>query len=316
MNDRGARAPEARADLTGGLLRIGSSVATRHGAAPAIAEGGITMYTTILRAVAAGAMLAVLLTAVPAGAETLTDTVGDSKYERVYFGYGGAGRENLSDLLSGYTDPLTGQPSPIVAPDGSQLVVGNVELGENPSASHQTQIQRFFTTTDQQYRLTYLGLGYASYRNILGVYSYAVGEDDPDQVFYEPLVTQGVTDPGTEVLFDVPADHFFGFYLSTDGARQERNRFFSENTLNLDGGGRGTDHMLLFDTNRGYLMAWEDLPLSDDGKLGDQDYEDLIGGLLTYGDGSPIPEPATMALIGAGFGALAVRMMRHGRKRE
>lgn len=64
-------------------------------------------------------------------------------------------------------------------------------------------------------------------------------------------------------------------------------------------------------TNHGLLIAWEDLPLGIDGKLGDQDYEDLIGGLLTYPDDTDIPEPATMALLGGGLGIMLALRRRN-----
>jgi len=265
-----------------------------------------------------GGLFIVLALAATAVAGTVTDTNGDGTYESVYFGYGGAGRENLSSVLANYTDPLTGSPSPITAPGGAPLVVGNVNAGENPTDSDQTQIQRFFTDADQQYKLTYVGLGYAGYLNVMGLYTYDVGETDPAQFTYTPLVTQGVDAAGTEVLFDVAANHYFGFYLSADGGRTERNRFFSENRYNTDGLSRGveTDHVLVFNTSQGLLLAWEDLPLGSDGKLGDQDYEDMIGGLLTYGDGTQVPEPATMALLGGGLGVVLLSRVRDSRRKS
>jgi len=261
-----------------------------------------------------GSLIIVLALAATAVAGTVTYTNGDTTYESVYFGYGGASQESLSNVLAGYVDPLTGAPSAITNPDGTPLVVGCVDLGENPAASNQTQIQRFFTDTDQQYKLTYVGLGYAGYLNITGLYTYEVGETDPANFAYTPLVTQGVNPAGTEVLFNVAANHYFGFYLSADGGRTERNRFFSENQYNLDGHGTETDHVLMFETNRGLLLAWEDLPLGSDGKLGDQDYEDMIGGLLTYGDGSHVPEPATMILLGGGLGVMLLSRVRDSRR--
>ena len=257
------------------------------------------------RLIAAALVLAAAM-AGTAGAKTILDAKGDTTYERVYFGYAGRARESLSDVLAGYADAITGLPSPITNTNGTPIVVGNVDLGEDPAASDQTQIQRFFTGTDQSYELTYVGLGYAGYLNVMGYYTCEPGESEPADFDYAPLITQGVDDPGTKVTFDVPADHYFGLYLSADGGRSERNRFFSENAYNPDGAGAETDHMLAFHTNRGLLIAWEDLPLGSDGKLGDQDYEDMIGGLLTYPGGEPIPEPATLALIGAGIGLTAI----------
>ena len=273
------------------------------------------MNSVRLTRVVVGGLIICLALATTAIADTVTYTNGDTTYDSVYFGYGGPSQESLSNVLAGHTDPLTGAPSPITNTDGSTLVVGCVDLGENPAASDQTQIQRFFTDTNQQYKLTYVGLGYASYLNIMGLYTYEVGETGPANFTYTPLVTQGVDPAGTEVLFDVAANHYFGFYLSADGGRTERNRFFSENEYNLDGHGAETDHVLMFHTNRGLLLAWEDLPLGSNGRLGDQDYEDMIGGLLTYPDGSPVPEPATMVLLGGGLGLMLFSRVRDSRRK-
>ncbi len=279
-------------------------------------EGDRSMQLISLSRLLAAGLVVLMIFSSAAFADTTLSTNGDTSYESVYFGYGGSPKEDLSKLLANYQDPLTGDPSPITNPDGSPISVGAVDLGEDPSLSDQTQVQRLFTDADQQYKLTYLGLGYAAYHNIMGVYTREAGEDDPSKFSYTPLVTQGVDTPGTEVIFGVPADTTFGFYLSADGGRTERNRFFSENRFNSDGNGQETDHMLGFHTNRGFLTAWEDLPLGCNGKLGDQDYEDLVGGLLTYPDGGPVPEPTTMALLGGGFGFMMVLRATRGRRRR
>lgn len=142
------------------------------------------------RTFAAAVLFAVAMASV-AGAETLLYTNGDTTYERVYFGYGGASQENLSALLAGYVNPVTGLPDPILRPDGTPLVVGNVSLGEDPAASDQTQLQILYATQDHDYKLTYQGLGYAGYQNIMGLYVYEPGQTDPASFAYTPLITTG-----------------------------------------------------------------------------------------------------------------------------
>jgi len=56
-----------------------------------------------------------------AGAETLLYTNGDTTYEQVYFGYGGASKENLSVLPAGCVNPVTGLPDPTLRPDGTGI---------------------------------------------------------------------------------------------------------------------------------------------------------------------------------------------------
>ena len=72
------------------------------------------------RLVAAGLLVAAAM-AGPAGAHTILDTKGDTTYERVYFGYAGRARESLSDILAGYTDAITGLPSPITNTGGEPI---------------------------------------------------------------------------------------------------------------------------------------------------------------------------------------------------
>ncbi len=244
-------------------------------------------------------------TVASARAAVVGDTMGDTTYESVY---GHGGEQTLTAMFSEYRHTGTGQ----------SLVVGDVNQGEDPTQSHQSQYQRFHVTEDVSLSITLIG-GYAGYKNIFGVYTYDEGEDPIlAALTLTPLLTHKVDPAGTTISFNVAAGQSFGFYLNADGHNSSKGIYYSENFRNTDGASRGvqTDHFLMYESDAGLLIAMEDLAYGSNGRLGDQDYQDMVVGLLTHADGSAInfstsvPEPATLALVVAGLVVLTGRARR------
>jgi len=248
---------------------------------------------------------------------------GDVTPKEVFIGYDGI-KESLGDVLARYVDPITGQLSPILTLDGRTIITGNVDLGENPAESDQIQIQSFRANSDNSYKITYLGFGSFQFSHVFGYYTFSESDTLEDLVNFVPLFDSDVDMPGDVAFFDIPAGQHFAFYLDTTAPDfNYSKRFFSQNRYNLDGilSDIETGHMLAFDTNKGLLFSWEDLPFGSNlfgipHRLGDQDYEDMIVGMMTYTDGSAvIPEPSSLIVLATGTTsiigmAIRRRMMR------
>ena len=269
-----------------------------------------------------GCLLATASFTTAAHAGVVIDTMGDTDAQPVHAGWDGRSNDLVSILSQGWTNPVTGQTTPLTRPDGSPLIIGDVLLGQSPAASDQTQIQRFHVTdTASTFKLTYFE-GHAGYSNIFGFYTYdtdAAPDETPTN--RTGLLTHHVDDEGATATFSVDAGQTFGFYLDSNGAKSSKGLYFSENRFNSDNtiAGFETDHFLFLETNVGLLIAVEDLPYNPaTGLMGDQDYNDMILGLLTFSDGSPIPtpnntpnaavpEPASLAMLAIGAFLIAPR---------
>ena len=264
-----------------------------------------------------------------AGAAVSVDVMGDVAPETVYSGLDGSARD-LTKLLSGYVDAVTHVSSPITRSGGGMLVVGDISRGEDPLGSDQLLYQRFLVTgEDAQLKLQYLG-GVGAYRNQVGIYTYSAsggGAGNPQAATIQKtlLYTQGVDGVGSEAVFTVPAGSYFGFYIDANGGVSSKGIYYSENFRNSDNvagvgsqAGVETDHFLMFNSNRGLLLAMEDIGWNKKtGKLGDQDYNDGLA-VLKYADGTPwvplvpaaVPEPGSAVLMVLGG------MLMWKRKRE
>jgi len=217
----------------------------------------------------------------------------------------------------------------------SQNGITNVDgTAVNPLAD-QLQHELFYTDVAREYEVEFLGIGNAAYKSPFGVFTY---DGDPLEMFdasrmtfEEPLFVQNLVDKNTTYNFTVEQGVYFGFYLNSNGrgkldenGKIKENAYYflttmvasnsspsSERVRNCGQYRSGFDQSLLFETNKGYTIAFEDIAGG-----GDSDYEDLVVNFRST-DGSgfncapiPNPEPRTFVLFGIGllgFGAVYIR---------
>ena len=193
--------------------------------------------------------------------------------------------------------------------DGNSLSIGSsfFEISDSgqiinaePTESAQHQIQRFYTPNKVELKMEFLGPQNIRSANTFGVYYYEkggptvidMGEDS--RVRFKELVSQSSSKLNNLVEFDIPSDHYFGFYL-TKSIYGFTNYYYTENRFNSDVGfvqssdeqrpDLLTDHFTFFNTEKGMVLAAEDSSMTNGQyMLGDQDYNDLIMGFFSCKD--------------------------------
>lgn len=166
------------------------------------------------------------------------------------------------------------------------------------TTTNQTQIQAYQVTGGSaDFTMTLLD-SYAAFDNDVYAWTY-----DGSNINYELAFTNNVDPNGTTFDFTVADGDYFGFSIYADGNNPPE---YSTVTA-MNDGPAGKDHALIFETDQGIVVAFEDLPYSHSTHLlGDQDYNDVVFSVT----GSAVPEPASAALLFIGSAMLLGRPKR------
>lgn len=198
--------------------------------------------------------------------------LGDTIVENVVTGNSGTNSEDLEYWFG--ENGITNLDGSAIDPDGDQL-----------------QDELFYSSDGGELEVEFLGIGYAGYHSPFGVFTYSgnpMSDYNPlAMTYFSPLFVQNDVAANTSYTFSVDAGTYFGFYLDSNGTG---NKFSTLNASNSD----GVDHALIFETNEGYTVAFEDINGG-----GDSDYEDLVVNIK--GGTAAVPEPATIFLLASGL---------------
>lgn len=208
------------------------------------------------------------------------------------------------------------------------------------SYTHNYQLDDRFVADDELFKgtgdhsIVLIGLA-ASNANTLGIYTDAgVGSVRTDAIGPESgFFFSGdgsVGSPFKSAQLTINGD--FGWYLdSRQWSTGETLTYFSESALNT--ADSGLDHMMTFSLNElngqtywlndgvstysytfenALLIGWEDLPFSG-GKLGDEDYDDIMYLIDFRSIPSEVPEPASLLLSALLCGGFALSLRRRSK---
>ena len=237
--------------------------------------------------------------------------------------------------LNVYADPFPAGIPPVVSNNDGPPDIYNafnrlVGTSHVDNSTLGTGVNRHVWDNGSPWGAALIGLT-ASNTNTLGFYSDVGTGSVKTALFaasgfgFDAAGTQA--DPYIGRKFDAPTPQF-GWYL--DSAGRNSATYHSEPALNVSD--QGYDHMMTFDLNQDLalwvdfdgpggnpaqlmifknasLITWEDLPVSGD--VSDRDYDDMI---YVVGKVAPIPEPATMILLGSGLIGLAGYARRRFKK--
>lgn len=234
------------------------------------------MFSKLIKTTTMAALMFLGITAATQAATLNSFTFGDTGPDYVGASYS-ASELSVSTILNNYGYTL----------GGSAI----------DTSADQTQIQAFQVTGGSADFSIELLATYADYDNDVYVFS----GTSPSSLNFQKAFTNNVDPIGTSFDFTIAAGDYFGFVIHANGNNPPS--YSTVNSMSTD----GLDHALIFNTDQGYVVAFEDLALvPSSGKLGDQDYNDVVFSLT----GSTIPEPASAGLLLLGAGMLLGRPKR------